>query len=184
MRFVDDPANELGERSHSSLRRGLVKAREVEQVLDQVGEAPSFLGKVSGESLSLARILPDRIVNGFGRRKDAGDGSLHLMRGVRDEVAADLVDPVCVRNVLRHDQDPRVREGSHRYSDDASHRMVDCELERRRFASAGLTQLRRSRMALSRTEQLRGCPVRVDDHAAVDQQNAFIHRAEDLVAKV
>ncbi|MNW53347.1 hypothetical protein D3C74_309050 [compost metagenome] len=85
-------------------RAGDLEARELDDLLDQRGQARGLLLHAPREAADRDRVVR-RVLDGLGEQRERPHRRLELVRDVDDEVAADRVDAPCLGPVLREHED-------------------------------------------------------------------------------
>ncbi len=77
--------------------------RETEQVFDDGVQAVGLLGNDAQESLGVDWVLAGAVEQRFDEALDGGDGSFEFVGDVGHEIAANVLQPTKIRNVVQHD---------------------------------------------------------------------------------
>lgn len=131
--IVDDRANRVTqiERLLPQPRHPAFGAREMQNVLDEVHQAPAFLHDHISRRSALAVAADAPEIERFGEQQDLRQWRPELVRHARDEISAQPRELVLATQLHHGDDDHRRRE--HEKSDEPRHTRLGNRSEREQF---------------------------------------------------
>jgi pimeloyl-ACP methyl ester carboxylesterase len=113
-------------------------SREVQELVDEHGEAVHLLMDAGQELLGVAPVVQPSVHECLDHRADGGERSAQLVRDVAEEVPAHLVHALDLREVVEHDEDGPVPTAGNGHGDCPQRRPPRAESDDAGVVLAGL----------------------------------------------